>query len=99
MISKDEALQLIKDSIESLYRSGTLTQHEKITPETILLGSGSFFDSVDFITFITDVEDRIQQKTDKEYYLVLNDIQKFNVDNPYLTVEILAQYISKLVDD
>ncbi len=100
MITQEEAFQLIQDSIDSLVRSGTLETGElKVTGETVLLGSDSVFDSIAFVTFVTDVEDRMEQKTGHECYLVLNEISEFNLNSPNLTVTVLAQYLVKLATD
>ena len=101
MLTEEEALQLIQDSMDSLARSGTITETEaEITEETVLLGSDALLlDSIGFVTFITDMEDRMEQKTNLECYLVLNEIDEFNISNPNLTVKVLMKYLVKLVQD
>lgn len=94
---KDTAMDLIKDSFDSLARSGTLENKVSVAPELVVLGSGSPLDSIGFVTFVTELEDRIQNKTNEEHYLVLSDISDFNINNPALTVDILAQYLVQLV--
>ena len=96
MIDRKEALQLVEASLDSLARSGVLDQQISVSTDTVLLGSGSDLDSLGFVTFITDLEDRIQQRTQQEHYLVLNEIAQFNIDRPELTVDVLARYIVRL---
>ena len=93
MIDRKEALQLIETSLDSLARTGVLDKQMSVSTDTVLLGSGSDLDSLGFVTFITDLEDRIQQRTQQEHYLVLNEISQFNIDRPELTVDVLARYI------
>ena len=100
MITQEEALKLIQDSIESLARSGTLEGGEvKVMPETIFLGEGALLDSIGFVTFVTDIEDRMEQKTGHECYLVLNDISDFNINSPSLKAEVLSRYLVMLAQE
>lgn len=93
MITNESAYKLIIDCIESLVRSGSLDPIESISKETVILGSGSVMDSIGFVTFITEVEDRIQLETGKDFYLVLNEIDAFNINNPNLTIGVFSKYI------
>lgn len=94
MITNENAYKLIIECIDSLVRSGSLDPITEVSKETVILGGGSVMDSIGFVTFITEVEDRIQSDTGKEFYLVLNEIDAFNINNPNLTIGILSQYIS-----
>ena len=95
-LSLETASQLIHDSLSSLARSGTLEANVgEMKNDSVLLGAGSPLDSIGFVTFISDLEDRVQQKTQREFYLVLNEISEFNINSPNLTVGNLAQYLVK----
>jgi hypothetical protein len=94
MITNENAFKLVKDCIDSLVRSGSLDPIENVTTDTVILGTGSVMDSIGFVTFITEVEDRIQSEIGKEFYLVLNEIDAFNINNPSLTIGVLCNYIS-----
>jgi hypothetical protein len=94
MISNENTYQLINNCVESLVRSGSIDPIENFNWETVILGTGSELDSISFVTFITEVEDRIQLETGKEFYLVLNEIDAFNINNPNLTIGGLSDYIS-----
>ncbi len=96
MITRTEASKIIGDSIASLVRSGTLPTLEEIKGGTVLLGRDSSFDSLGFITLVTELEDRLEKRLGKETYLVLDEINEFNINNPALTVDVLSQYIEKL---
>lgn len=95
-ITNSEATKIITNSIASLVRSGTISTSDDINAETVLLGRGSVLDSLGFITLVTDLEDRLEAVIGRETYLVLDDINEFNINNPALTVAVLAQYIEKL---
>ena len=74
MLTKENAYKLLVECIESLIRSESIEAIENISEETIILGIGSTMDSISFVTFITEVEDRLQNETGSEIYLVLNQI-------------------------
>ncbi|WP_378950563.1 hypothetical protein [Pelosinus sp. sgz500959] len=92
-MTKEIAFQILQDAFSSLHRSGMLEQEIKIKEETVILGAGSPLDSIAFVMFITDIEDRISSVAEKEIYLVLSEIHEFNIDNQYLTAGKLADYI------
>ena len=98
MLTKENAYKLLVECIESLIRSESIEAIENISEETIILGIGSTMDSISFVTFITEVEDRLQNETGSEIYLVLNQIDAFNINNPNLTLNILSDYISKILN-
>lgn len=95
-MTREEAYQMIFDSVQSLIESDAINQIENFEKSSIILGNGSELDSISFITFITDIEDRIQEKTNKEVYLVLSEVDNFNINNPTLTAEGLANYINSI---
>ncbi|MCP4613872.1 MAG: hypothetical protein GY845_34720 [Planctomycetes bacterium] len=73
-----------------------MEESQTVTGDTVLMGSGSNLDSLGVVTLITDIEDRLQEELNADCYLVLDEISHFDVSNPVLTVDILAQYISHL---
>ena len=97
MISNENTYKLINECVDSLVRSGSIDPIKNFSRETVILGSGSELDSISFVTFITEVEDRIQSETGEEFYLVLNEIDAFNINNPNLTIGNLSDYISATI--
>ena len=96
MYDYDLAINTMQESINSLVRAGTIEVGLELKPTTQLLGPDSFLDSIGFVTFITDIEDRMQAHLDKECYFVLNQINQFDVNSPNLTVVSLAKYMAQL---
>lgn len=92
-MTKEKAVQILQDSFSSLHRSGILETDVVVHDDTVILGTGSPLDSLAFVTFITDLEDRISSETGKEFYLVLTEIHEFNGDNQCLTAGKLTDYI------
>lgn len=95
-MTKLEASQLIEEIVNNLLEADAINPIENFGDNSVLLGEGAVLDSISFITFITDVEDKIQEVTGKELYLVLSEIDNFNVDNPNLTADGLANYIHSI---
>ena len=95
-MTKERAFQLIAEAFKTLKETGMLEEDVTLNSETILLGTESPLDSIGFVTFVTELEERIIEETKKDIYLVLDEISEINVDKPYLSVEALAQYIVKL---
>ncbi len=96
MLSEERALQLITDSIASLRRVGLIEEDLTVTGDTVLLGTGSLLDSIAFVTFVTDVEERLERETNQELYLVLTDIHEFSTESAYLSAATLAHYMAQL---
>jgi acyl carrier protein len=94
-----QAFELIQDTLNSLLRIGLIDQQEVAALEdTVLLGGGSPLDSIAFVTFITELEDRLSRAENKDLFLVLKDIHNFNADNANLSVGTLARYLVKLTE-
>lgn len=95
MIDKQKAIALIQDSLDSLNRSGTIKNAIAVDGETVLMGSGadSGLDSLGFVTFIMDLEDRLMTAIGADCAIVLTDIQGFDINSPTLTAGILADHV------
>jgi len=98
MMSKEEALALMQETLDSLTRSGTLKGEVKADPDTILMGTGAdaSLDSLGFVTFIMELEDRLSDAADGDLAIVLTDIDGFDINSPILTAGVLADHLSKL---
>ena len=94
MIDKQKAIALIQDSLDSLNRSGTIKNAIAVNGETVLMGSAdSGLDSLGFVTFIMDLEDRLMTAVGADCAIVLTDIQGFDINSPTLTASILADHV------
>lgn len=101
MLDKQTALTLIQDSLDSLYRSGTVKSEISVSEDTVLMGSdvADGLDSLGFVNFVMDVEDRLQKDLDGDYPVILTDIGGFDVNNPVLTAGVLADHLVTLAGD
>ncbi len=98
MITQETALKMVADAFESLYRSGTIEEQVDVTKDSVLLGSDAFLDSIEFVTFVSDIEEMLEEETGQEIYIVLNEIAEFNVNRPELTVDVFTQYLVNLME-
>lgn len=95
-VSRERVMQLLQESLGHIHRSGLLEHAVVVDGETVLLGTGSVLDSLIFVSFITDVEERLNAETQKDLVLVLNEINTFNSDDPHLSVDTLVRHIVSL---
>lgn len=98
MMTLESAINLIQESFDSLYQSGVISEDIIVDKNTPILGENSILDSIGFVTLFTDIEDRISQNTGKEIYLVLDEITDFNINNPYLSAGIIANYLVEKIN-
>jgi acyl carrier protein len=97
MLTHNSALELIQKSCDSLQRVGLLEKEITIQNSTVLLGSGSPLDSIAFVTFVTELEDRLNRSEGQEdLFLILKDIHEYNTDDSSLTAGVLASYLTRL---
>ena len=90
------AFEIIQEALDSLQRIGLLAAPVTAAADTVLLGVGSPLDSIGFVTFITEMEDRLSREAGREMFLIIKDIHTFNADTPYLSAGTLARYIAKI---
>lgn len=88
--------ELICDSLKSLQRSSVIPDSMDVAAKAVILGIGSELDSLGFVSFISDLEERLSDATGEEIYLILNDIHEFNGDNPCLDIDTLTRFIVNL---
>jgi hypothetical protein len=100
MFDKQAAMSLIQDSLDSLFRSGTITDHLTADEELILMGSGTgkTLDSLGFVNFIIDIEERMEIAIQEEVPITMTDITGFDVNNPVLTTGVLAKHLAHLAE-
>jgi acyl carrier protein len=81
---------LIQESLESL----AVAANE----ETSLFGENSDLDSMGFVTFVSDIEERLNRKADKEVFIILSDLEEMYPASAKLTVSMFTKYLTKLLN-
>ena len=98
-MSLDHVFNIIQMIFDSLHRVSLIEQQIEVTGQTVLLGAGSPLDSIGFVTFITELEDRVAQENganSSDFALVLNDIHEFNTGEKELTAGTIASYVNSV---
>ncbi len=96
MTDKDQILGLLRESVQSLRRSGIIEVEMEVEADTVLLGTGSSLDSMGFVTFVTDVEERLNRATGKDLYIVLTELEELYPGAAQLTASMFADYLVQL---
>lgn len=96
MLNKETALQLMRECADSLLRSDMIEQPIDLTPSALLYGEGANLDSIGFVTFVTGVEERLNEKLGGDLVIALLDIDDFDDSAPMLTVDRFADYLVRL---
>jgi hypothetical protein len=95
-MTREQALSVMQEVFNSMKASGMFDENSNLDPDTVILGVGSNFDSLGFVTFISDLEERVSDIVGDEVYLVLTDINDLNINNPFLSAGTVAQYIENI---
>jgi|LauGreDrversion4_2_1035121.scaffolds.fasta_scaffold745313_2 acyl carrier protein len=96
MLTKEMALQLMSECADSLLRSNVIQDPIDLTPGAFLYGDAANLDSIAFVSFITDVEERLNEKYGGDLVIALLDIDDFDDSAPVLTVDRFADYLVRL---
>ena len=96
-MNKDDVMGIVKDAVFKLEKANMLEGEIDFSPALPLLGQTSAFDSLAFISFLTDVEENVSDQFGSDVYIVLNDIEGFNVNQTKLSVQELVSHILNLV--
>lgn len=95
-MTHDQALLVMQEVFNGMKTSGMFNDDSNLDADTVILGVGSSFDSLGFVTFISDLEERVSDVTGGEVYLILTDIHEFNKDKTVLSASTLAAFIESI---
>ena len=95
-MTHEQALSVMQEVFNSMKTSGMFTEDSNLDADTVILGVGSRFDSLGFVTFISDLEERVSDVAGDEIYLILTDIHNFNKDKTVLSASTLAAFIESI---
>jgi acyl carrier protein len=96
VIARTRALAFMQETLDGLHSGGLVAERIQVTEDTRLLGSGSSLDSIGFVTFITDLEERLTTEAKRDVPLLFNELHEFNAGNPHLSAGVLARYIESI---
>jgi hypothetical protein len=95
-MTHEQALSVMQEVFNGMKTSGMFNDDSKLDADTVILGVGSSFDSLGFVTFISDLEERVSDVAGDEIYLILTDIHEFNKDKTKLSASTLAVFIENI---
>ncbi|GMO61026.1 MAG: hypothetical protein Ta2D_06820 [Rickettsiales bacterium] len=91
---REETQVLLKDALQ--YMTKFLKKPLEYTDDLLLMGSDGNMDSMDLVTFLSEVEGQISDKLSKDVKVVSN--KAFSQTNsPFKSMETLSNYIEELV--
>ena len=96
MLSQQQVKDLIRDSLIALNDEKKDGHKIPISGDTVLLGSGTLLDSLDFVLVVTYIEERLHTLTGQEIQIGA-DLQEFNEDNPFRTTATLSDHIAAIL--
>ncbi len=95
---KDQIREILKDSIDELNEQ--LDDEKKIvfSEDVRLIGKKSLLDSMDFVTLITIIEERISDQMDRDIRIVSD--KAFSMErSPFYSIGTLIDYVTELVGE
>lgn len=93
----EAALKMMGDVLEGLSCSEMVEPGAPLTEDAVLIGPAAILDSLGFVTFVAEVEDRLNHGRDEPLELILAEIWQFSTENPSFTAGILADYCAKMI--
>lgn len=97
MISESRVREWILASLKTVKDAEEIYKDLNLSDETVILGAGSPFDSIAFTAFATDLEEKIEDETGREYLLKVDEIFQPQKGHASLTVKDLAKRIPRLI--
>ncbi|MDD5220013.1 MAG: acyl carrier protein [Candidatus Bipolaricaulis sp.] len=91
---KKEILEIIFECIENLNKFNDTDIKKQA--DTVLFGDKSELDSLDFVTLIVDVENKIHDRYKRAISITSEKAMSRN-NSPFKTVDTLAEYIMELM--
>ncbi len=98
MITEQKIREIITASLQKVFDSKIVPKEFPINDDTALIGMGGNLDSVAFVTFVTDVEERIEEEIGREFILKLQEIHDLNEDKNALIVGDMARLVTKIIN-
>lgn len=97
-LTNTDVVNLAQKCLDRLRKSEVLEAHIFASPETVLIGDGSQLDSVGFVTFISDLEEQVNDFLGADIYIVIPDIQGIDSSDSTLTLGKLAEYLISITN-
>jgi len=98
MLTTDQVRGVLRDSLIKLNEEKPEGHKIPVSDDTVLLGTGTLLDSLDFVVIVTDIEEQLHALTGRVIPLA-TDLQAFEEENPFRTVETLREHIETILNN
>jgi hypothetical protein len=98
MVTEQQVKELIFQSLTKVKEAGIIRGKFDIYEDTVLLGMGSEIESIAFVTFVTDLEERIDDMVGIDVPLRLQEIHDLNVGKAALIVKDMARVVVMIIN-
>jgi len=95
ILSRSDALQAIRGSLESVNAERPAEDRIAVSDETALLGREAELDSLGFVAFVADLEERLRSTTGRDFVLVGEAVARGG-KHPFRSVAALADHIVEM---
>lgn len=98
MMTRSEVVALVQDAFDALGEGDLVPAGLRVDETTDLLGPQTLLDSIAFVTFIVEFENRVQARWGDEadiFNLAITEIHDFNPEGARLTVGVLVDYVMR----
>ncbi len=97
-ITEQKVKEIICNSLKKVINSGIVPKKFAINDDTALIGMGGNLDSVAFVVFATEVEERIEEEIGREFILKLQEIHDLNEDKNALIISDMYRLVTKIIN-
>lgn len=97
-MNKKEIVIFLNNKMNEFINENDLKINEQINLNTRLIGSSSFFDSMDLVSFIVEVEQDIEEKFNLRIQLASEKAMSRR-SSPFISLETLANYIIEIIEN
>jgi hypothetical protein len=95
ILSRSHALQAIRGSLEAVNCERAAEDQIPFADETALLGRDAALDSLAFVTFVADLEERLRGTTGRDFVLVGEAVAD-GEEHPFRSVAALADHLVEM---
>ena len=98
MVTEQQVKELIFQSFNKVKEAGIIPDKFDINEDTVLLGMGSGMESIAFVTFISDLEEHIEDMVGMDVPLRLQEIHDLNTAKTALIVKDMARVVTMIIN-
>ena len=98
MLNTSKTINIMQVCLDNLLEAGMLDEKVEVYLDTPLFGEGSKLDSMGFVTFITEVEEKVIEESNKDIFIVLSDIEELYPDAPVLNASMFSDYLLSIAN-